>query len=227
MIYCDIVGKITLDSFGTLTTIKSQTEHGKVWFIGKEIQDIIKFKDLSQAIKQANLNKNETVLLTKIKYGKFFDDLRDTIQLTSKFSNSITLISKEGLIKLIANSEKIVDKESVIKELGIENPIILKTIKEIDFGLILTEYCKNLKIKLLHQYSIDGFLIDFYLPELKIGIEFDELYHNTKKQVEKDNIRKKTIESNNIKIIRINEKSYNLGYIFSEITKCYTKNQLL
>jgi len=223
MTYCDIVGNLTLNSFGTLTTIKSQTEHDKVWFVGKEIQDIIKFKDLSQAIQQANLNKNEVFLLTKIKHDKFFNDLRYATQSTSKYWRCITLISKEGLIKLIANSEKVIDKESVIKELGIENPIILKTIKEIDFGLILKEYCKNLKIKLIHQYSIDGYLIDFYLPDLNIGIEFDEKYHNLCKQIKKDNIRKAIIESNGINIIRINEISYKLGYIFSEITKRYIK----
>ena len=224
MTYCDIVDKITLDSFGTLTIIKSQREENKVWFIGKEIQNIVKFKDLSQAIQQAGLNKNETFLLTKIKHNNFFNDLRHATQSTSKYCRCIILISKEGLIKLIANSEKVIDKESIIKELGIENPIILKTIKEIDFGLILKEYCKNLKIKLTHQYSIKGYLIDFYLPDLKIGIEFDENYHSSKKQREKDIIRKEIVESNNITIIRINEKSYNIGYIFSEITKCYINN---
>lgn len=224
MTYYDIVGNLTLNSFGTLTTIKSQTEDGKIWFVGKEIQDILEFKDLSQAIQQADLDLDETFLLTKIKHGKFFDDLRRALQLISKYSKCITLISKEGLIKLIANSEKIINKEAIIKEFGIKNPIILKTIKEINFGLILKEFCKNLNIKLIHQYSLKGYLLDFYLPDLKIGIEFNEQYHDSKKQYEKDIIKKTAVESNGITIIIINEKSYNIGYIFSEITKYYIKN---
>lgn len=227
MIYCDVVDKIILNSFGTLTVIKSQKEENKVWFIGKEIQNILELTNLSKTTNDAGLHKNEKFYLTKMKHPIFFDDLRRKTDLTSKYSKSITLISKDGLIKIIANSEKVVEKESILKELGVTNPIIIKTIKEIDFGLVLKEFCKNLKIKLIHQYSIDNYFIDFYLPDLKTGIEFDENYHSSCDQTRKDNIRKKNIEFNNINILRINENFYNLGYIFSEITKCFIKTQLL
>lgn len=221
----NVVHNLKIDSLGELTTIKSQKRVNKIWFLGKEIQNIFNLKDLSQAIHQAGLTPNEIYFLTRKTHDRFFMDLRNRIPIFTKYSKSITLISKEGLIKLVANSEKVINKESVIKELGIENPIILKTLKEVSFGLILKEFCNDLKIKLIHQHPVNGFLIDFYLPELKLGIEFDEMYHNTAKQSTLDDLREDEISLYNIKIIRISEKSYNMGNIFSEITKRHINNK--
>ena len=47
-------------------------------------------------------------------------------------------------------------------------------------------------LRILRQYPVKGYLIDGYIPELKIAIEIDEEYHNN--TVEKDLKRQRIIE---------------------------------
>ena len=47
---------------------------------------------------------------------------------------------------------------------------------------ILWEYLKNKKLegyKFRRQYSVDSFIIDFYCPKVKLGIEVDGEVHFT------------------------------------------------
>jgi len=60
----------------------------------------------------------------------------------------------------------------------------------------------NLKFK--RQYVIQGFIVDFYCPKLKLAIEIDGEIH--KYQLKDDVERQKIIESENIKFFRIKSK---------------------
>lgn len=120
MKYDEIVRQFQDNVFGILTTIRSQKLDGVIWFVGKEIQDILEFKDLSQAIKQADLDEDESFVFNKIDHAEFFTDFvkhytkKDTLlkkessetTSISKYSKSITLISESGLYALILNSRK-------------------------------------------------------------------------------------------------------------------------
>jgi prophage antirepressor-like protein len=120
MKYNEIVRQFQDNVFGTLTTIRSQKLDGKIWFVGKEIQDILEFKDLSQAIQQADLDEDEIFSFNKVSHAGFFTDFvkhytrkdtflkresSETISI-SKYSKSITFISESGLYALILNSRK-------------------------------------------------------------------------------------------------------------------------
>ena len=59
MKYEEIVQQFKSNVFGTLTTIRSQKEDGKIWFIGKEIQEFLGHTNITQAIKDAKLNSDE------------------------------------------------------------------------------------------------------------------------------------------------------------------------
>ena len=49
-----------------------------------------------------------------------------------------------------------------------------------------------LQTKIIRQFSVGKYLIDFYIPVYAIAIEFDEEHH--KRQIEEDLVRQKYIE---------------------------------
>lgn len=67
---------------------------------------------------------------------------------------------------------------------------------------ILWEELRNNKlgIKFRRQYSVLGYVTDFYCPKYKLAIEVDGSVH--KNRIKYDELRKKTMESFGIKTIR-------------------------
>jgi len=164
MKYEEIVRQFQDNVFGTLTTIRSQKSDGAVWFVGKEIQDILEFKQLSRAIEAAELDDEEIFVLEKSKQPEFFtafvrnypkkdSDLKSQSSENpsiSKYSKSVTLISESGLYSLILNSRKPharAFKKWVTK-------VVLPTLrtgveKDLSFNYISDEAIKHLSIS--HQ----------------------------------------------------------------------------
>ena len=68
------------------------------------------------------------------------------------------------------------------------------------------------------QYSIRGFVLDFYSPEIKLAIEIDGGYHSKEDQVFYDSERQKLIQSLGIKFLRIKNDD-----IFSDIDNVVRK----
>lgn len=76
---------------------------------------------------------------------------------------------------------------------------------------ILWSYLKGKQIlgyKFRRQFSIGTYVLDFYCPSLKLAIEVDGEYHNTKNQKEIDLERQKVIEEYNIIFLRF--KNYEI-----------------
>jgi len=67
---------------------------------------------------------------------------------------------------------------------------------------------KQLGVRILRQYSIDKFVVDFYSPELKLAIELDGDVHNLPDVKDKDIARQKYIESFGIRFLRISNEEY-------------------
>ena len=59
-------------------------------------------------------------------------------------------------------------------------------------------------IRFLRQYSIDNFIVDFYSPELKLGIEVDGDSHVGNEEYDK--YRQTLIEQHKIKILRFSNE---------------------
>lgn len=76
---------------------------------------------------------------------------------------------------------------------------------EIKFKNLLEQLFSNLKI--IHQYYIDGYRLDFFMPDLNMIIEYDEEQH--KYTSKKDSIRINTIVENLQDKINNNEPLYN------------------
>ena len=72
---------------------------------------------------------------------------------------------------------------------------------------IVWELIRNRKfrgLKFRRQHVMEGFVLDFYCPEIKFGIEVDGGIHIKRKDY--DDIRQEVIESEGITIIRITNK---------------------
>ena len=75
---------------------------------------------------------------------------------------------------------------------------------------ILWKYLRGRKLlglKFRRQYSIDQFVVDFFCPELKVGIEVDGGVHNEKEVKVHDENREGFINSFGIKILRIKNET--------------------
>jgi len=56
--------------------------------------------------------------------------------------------------------------------------------------------------RLLRQYSIGSYMVDFYIPKLKLAIEVDGGTHSTEEEKQYDRGRQEDIESLGIQFIR-------------------------
>ncbi len=70
--------------------------------------------------------------------------------------------------------------------------------------LFLWKYLKGQKTgyKFQRQYSVDYYILDFYCPEKRLGIELDGNQHDIKETSEYDKHRTYYLSGFNIKIIR-------------------------
>jgi len=78
-------------------------------------------------------------------------------------------------------------------------------VKERDFWEILSSLLKGIT-KIIPQYKIMEYFIDFYIPEYDLAIEYDEKHHDNSSNVLKDAERQSKIENEmNIKFVRVHE----------------------
>ena len=67
-------------------------------------------------------------------------------------------------------------------------------------------YIKELFSDAINRYKIGKHEIDIYIPQLKIGIEYDgEYYHNTIERINKDLFKNSKLHNSGIQLIRIRE----------------------
>jgi prophage antirepressor-like protein len=154
--------------FGNLTVIKSKKEEDTYWFVGKEIQNLLGFKNLNQVISDADLDDDEVMILEKKNNNQLFDDFIKHYQnkvyplngqasedpIFSKYSPSITLIKESGLYGLAMVSRKPIAKDfkrairkdilpAVRKLFEVKNKVSLKHNVELHFSIdVQKEYSK-------------------------------------------------------------------------------------
>ncbi len=64
------------------------------------------------------------------------------------------------------------------------------------------QYLAKSPIRFIRQKPIDNYILDFYCPEKKIGIEVDGSQHYTEEGLEYDRIRTEKLNAYKIEIIR-------------------------
>ena len=88
-------------------------------------------------------------------------------------------IDKKSLFELISNSSKFTynKKIELFNHFGIDEKILKKERKEVKFIELLEEFLSEYNIKGIKQYPVFNYRIDYYIPELKLAIEYDEDNH--------------------------------------------------
>jgi len=65
---------------------------------------------------------------------------------------------------------------------------------------------KQFDYKFRRQYGINNYVIDFYCPKIKLGIEIDGSTHHQNDQINYEEQRQKHIESKGIRLERFNSQ---------------------
>jgi very-short-patch-repair endonuclease len=90
---------------------------------------------------------------------------------------------------------------------------------------LIWEKLRNRKLgtKFKRQYSIGGYILDFYCAEKRLIVEIDGGIHKTKEAQEYDKIRDKYFEDLEYKTLRIsnNEVEKNIDKVLDEIKSCF------
>lgn len=208
------INKFKNNEFGTLTTITNE-ETGVITFIASEIGKIWGHTNLKQVINRV-LNKEEYEVILKSKYPEIFNALIKE-KIISNMAQKLQVITINGMVKLVMNTDKLVQKMafmSWLKEIGIidTDMAFLKQRNEIEFSSLLIPFLEYHGYKVSTQYKIDKFRLDFFIDELKLCIEFDEQHHKYTKK--RDDDRSLFLESQGIKTIRI-PNNINYGRVFA------------
>lgn len=92
---------------------------------------------------------------------------------------------------------------------------------------ILWNAIRNKKIgfRFVRQYSIDGYVIDFYCPRERVGIELDGGIHLRKDNITYDRYREKYINAFCIKILRFKNEEIldDLGKVLEKVSLSFLK----
>ena len=81
--------------------------------------------------------------------------------------------------------------------------------------------------KVRRQYGVESYIIDFYCPKLKLGIEIDGKSHYTAQGIEHDNFRDEQICGKGIKLNRVTttEIKNNLDGVVELIAREFQKRK--
>jgi len=104
-------------------------------------------------------------------------------------------------------------RKKLRSNLGLPEIIIWRELKDSKLGK-----------KFRRQYGVGKYSLDFYCPELRFGIELDGSTHDSRESYAHDQEREHFITSQNIKIIRFQNKDVlnNLNGVVEEIKKYLT-----
>jgi very-short-patch-repair endonuclease len=64
------------------------------------------------------------------------------------------------------------------------------------------KYLRQFPLPVYRQKPIDNYIVDFYIPKLKLVIEIDGETHIEKKEIKYDSERTKILESYGLKVLR-------------------------
>ena len=81
-------------------------------------------------------------------------------------------------------------------------------------------------LKFRRQYGVGPYVLDFYCPELRLGMELDGEVHNTYEAEEYDKMRTKFLNDNRITVLRYkNEVVYQNIEAIVEVIKAIRKER--
>ena len=138
--------------------------------------------------------------------------------------NKCYICTLNGVKMLLDNFRNYKNKFYLLKwyenNTNMNDEIILYERKEIEFIYALEHALSPLSIIGIRQYQILQYYIDYYIPSIKLAIEYDENNHKDY-TYEKQELRQEKIEKElGCKFIRLsdaNDNYYNIGLVVKEI----------
>ena len=138
--------------------------------------------------------------------------------------NKCYICTLNGVKLLLDNFRNYKNKFYLLKwyenNTNMNDEIILYERKEIEFVNALEKVLSQISIVGIRQYSVLQYHIDYYIPSIKLAIEYDENDHKDY-TYEKQELRQEKIEKElGCKFIRLsdaNDNYYNIGLVVKEI----------
>ncbi len=197
-----------------LTKIRIITIEGKDWFIGKDVADMLGYKNISDALNK-HVDNEDKMQIKKI-YLKEHDDIG---------TKGAIVINESGLYQLIAKSKTITKKQkedsiNFFKKFGMLNDVTLHSRKEIEFIDKLERALTAFNITGNKQHNVLDYRIDYYIPSLNVAIEYDENGHKDY-TYEAHELRQKLIQKElGCRFIRVTDNKddeFNIGLVIKEL----------
>lgn len=183
--------------------------NGQVLFNPKHVAKILDIADVRSSIR--DFTKKQVVKVKNLDIGKL-----SFRKLNNAGENFLT---ESGVLALVNNSRNCSyeKKRKLIHFLFPQKDIVvINDAKEINFIDTLEDFLMPFKINGIRQYKILNYRIDYYIPSLKIAIEYDENDHSGY-SYEAQELRQKIIEKElKCKFIRLSDKktnAFNLGLV--------------
>src|SRR3989344_7155579 len=122
-------------------------------------------------------------------------------------------------MKFNYNNSKMKDRRKVLRS-DMTKP------EQVLWYWLRTKYLKGYKFR--RQYSVGYYILDFYCPKLRLGIEVDGDSHFDSKAMEYDQQRDDFLKGHNIEIIRFTNKEVmeNIEGVLEKIMKFYLPSRL-
>ena len=222
------------DSFLEINGIKIERKEYKgvpvltVWDIGKIYNKNVKAVNQQfKRNKEKFAEEKDYFKLSKKEISKYKIEIKTVIPNNMK---ATILFTSSGYLKLVKtfvnnNEYKIIKK--VYEFLGGNENIdiyVLNERFEISFFKLLEEALKEIDVKLIHQYYVSGYRIDFFLPEYSLAIEYDEDHH--KLRTKEDKAREREISKEiGCKFIRCSYKDSNIKNLMKILKETVLKQK--
>lgn len=189
--------------------------NGKVLFNPKHVAKCLEISDVNSSVRNFNERQLVRVTNSKIKGINFR-------KLNNRGENFLT---ESGVYKLISEARNCSsDKKHNLLKTLLPNKefFILKDRKEPNFIEMLEEVLNPLDIIGIRQYSVLNYKIDYYIPNLKLAIEYDENDHKGYTYEEQEGRQKEIEKILGCNFIRLSDKNshlYNIGLVMKGVIK--------
>ena len=203
-------------------------------FFGKEVVQVLGYdvsKNSYTKYVKRFCDQDETI---KVKFKELQDyPNKSSFNLLEISRKGEILVTKQGVIKLVNYSQILSKEEKIELLLKMEvskDMIVVRSRKEIDFINKLEE-CLKISFSLgsedelskhflgIKQYKVLDYKIDYYIPCIKLAIEYDEDNHNGY-TYEQQELRQKRIEKElGCRFMRVDDKNdeINLALVFARV----------
>jgi very-short-patch-repair endonuclease len=212
-----MTNKIIDFNFYPNTSIRTIIINDELHFVSKDICKILNIKNNNCA--NMSLRKD----YTKIGINTNTVMKLSPVQTTHGIQNMM-VITKEGVISLVSRCKRINPVRSIdlLKSIGIHTLPIHQRI-EFEFLDILIEQLQVLGFNIfLKQHNVKNKMVDLFLPECNIAIEYDENNHDKYSKYddkERQNLIQKETGCNFIRVSDSNSHISNCAIIIKELIK--------